>query len=59
MSDLETFSIQSEKLSLESFVALNEEEKANIQYSSIVPPSLYDDNDFGGVYVEYRIPLFP
>lgn len=51
------YHIDSEILSPEDFLALTSEERKKIRKTEIVPPKI-GDNNFGGIKVFYRFPIY-
>ncbi len=61
MTTIETLKLDTEELSIEQYLALTENEKANIKSVKIVPPRFGDidfDDDFGKLKVRYKVPLY-
>lgn len=58
MNILDAIFIKCENLSFEEYLNLDDNEKANIKSSKIIPATLEPDNNFGGICVEYQNPIF-
>ena len=61
MTTIEALRIDIEKLSIERYMSLTENEKKNIESVKIVPPSfdyIYPDDDFGKFEVKYKVPFY-
>ena len=61
MTTIETLKLDTEELSIEQYMALTENERANIKSVKIVPPRFSDigfDDDFGKLKVRYKAPLY-
>ncbi len=58
MDILDAIFVKTEKLSFEEYLHLDDNAKANIKSSKIIPATLAHDNNFGGICVEYQNPIF-
>ena len=54
---IELDKFQEEILSPEKFLNLNDAERANIEYSEIIPPKI-GSKDFGFIKVQYKSPVY-
>ena len=61
MNTIETLKFDTECLSIEKFMSLDEKEKDNIKSVKIIPPKLINigfDDDFGKIQVKYKTPTY-
>lgn len=61
MTTIDTLKLDTEELSIERYMALTENERANIKSVKIIPPHFSDldfDDDFGKLKVKYKVPSY-
>lgn len=58
MDILEAIVSEPDRLSVEEFLALDDDERRDIKNVTIVPPSFGEDDDFGSFLVDWKTPRY-